>query len=143
MKTRAAVLREIGADWSVEEIELDEPKAGEILVKTTAAGMCHSDEHAHDGTMPVPLPIIGGHEGAGVVIGLGPGVTEFEVGDHISCSFIPSCGKCTWCARGQQNLCDLLDQSDRYIQYDHWSLSVPLIQWNLWNLRNHPNLRNH
>ena len=72
MKTRAAVLREIGADWSVEEIELDEPKAGEILVKTTAAGMCHSDEHAHDGTMPVPLPIIGGHEGAGVVIGLGP-----------------------------------------------------------------------
>ena len=66
MKTRAAVLREIGADWSVEEIELDEPKAGEILVKTTAAGMCHSDEHAHDGTMPVPLPIIGGHEGAGV-----------------------------------------------------------------------------
>ena len=60
---------EIGADWSVEEIELDEPKAGEILVKTTAAGMCHSDEHAHDGTMPVPLPIIGGHEGAGVVIG--------------------------------------------------------------------------
>ena len=107
MKTRAAVLREIGADWSVEEIELDEPKAGEILVKTTAAGMCHSDEHAHDGTMPVPLPIIGGHEGAGVVIGLGPGVTEFEVGDHISCSFTPSCGKCTWCARGQQNLCDL------------------------------------
>ncbi|HAB57346.1 MAG TPA: alcohol dehydrogenase, partial [Acidimicrobiaceae bacterium] len=107
MKTRAAVLREISADWSVEEIELDEPKAGEILVKTTAAGMCHSDEHAHDGTMPVPLPIIGGHEGAGVVIGLGPGVTEFEVGDHISCSFIPSCGKCTWCARGQQNLCDL------------------------------------
>ena len=59
------ILREIGADWSVEEIELDEPKAGEILVKTTAAGMCHSDEHAHDGTMPVPLPIIGGHEGAG------------------------------------------------------------------------------
>ena len=57
MKTRAAVLREISADWSVEEIELDEPKAGEILVKTTAAGMCHSDEHAHDGTMPVPLPI--------------------------------------------------------------------------------------
>ena len=107
MKTRAAVLREVGADWSVEEIELDEPKAGEILVKTGAAGMCHSDEHAHDGTMPVPLPIIGGHEGSGTVIGLGPGVTEFEIGDQISCSFIPSCGKCTWCARGQQNLCDL------------------------------------
>ncbi len=107
MKTRAAVLREIGAEWSIEEIELDEPQVGEILVKTLAAGMCHSDEHAHDGSMPVPLPIVGGHEGSGVVVALGPGVTEFEVGDHISCSFIPSCGKCRWCASGQQNLCDL------------------------------------
>ena len=107
MKTRAAVLREVGAAWNVEEIELDDPRTGEILVKTLAAGMCHSDEHAHDGTMPAPMPLIGGHEGAGEVIGLGPGVTEFEIGDHISCSFIPSCGKCTWCARGQQNLCDL------------------------------------
>jgi len=107
MKTRAAILREVGADWSVEEIELDDPQAGEILVKTLAAGMCHSDEHAHDGTMPVPMPLVGGHEGAGEVIGLGPGVTEFEIGDHISCSFIPSCGKCSFCASGQQNLCDL------------------------------------
>ncbi|MEZ5167832.1 MAG: NDMA-dependent alcohol dehydrogenase [Acidimicrobiales bacterium] len=107
MKTRAAILREIGTPWSVEEIELDEPREGEILVKTLAAGMCHSDEHAHDGTMPVTLPLIGGHEGAGEVIGVGPGVTAFEVGDHISCSFIPSCGKCRWCASGQQNLCDL------------------------------------
>lgn len=107
MKTRAAILREVNTPWSVEEIELDEPQEREILVRTTAAGMCHSDEHAHDGTMPVPLPLIGGHEGAGEVIALGPGVSEFEVGDHISCSFIPSCGKCRWCASGQQNLCDL------------------------------------
>ena len=107
MKTRAAILREVGTDWSVEEVELDEPQHREILVKTLAAGMCHSDEHAHDGTMPVPLPIVGGHEGSGTVIALGPGVTEFEVGDRISCSYIPSCGKCTWCARGEQNLCDL------------------------------------
>ena len=64
MKTRAAVLREVNEPWSVEEIELDDPERGEILVKTLAAGMCHSDEHAHDGTMPVPLPIVGGHEGA-------------------------------------------------------------------------------
>ncbi len=107
MKTRAAVLREVGADWSVEEIELDDPLAREILVKTLAAGMCHSDEHAHDGTMPAPFPFVGGHEGAGEVIALGPGVTEFEVGDHVCCSFIPSCGKCRWCSSGQQNLCDL------------------------------------
>ncbi len=107
MKTRAAVLREPNTPWNVEVIELDEPQTGEILVKTLAAGMCHSDEHAHDGSMPTPLPIVGGHEGAGVVIGLGPGVTEFEIGDHMCCSYIPSCGKCTWCASGQQNLCDL------------------------------------
>jgi NDMA-dependent alcohol dehydrogenase len=107
MKTRAAILREVGADWNVEEIELDDPREGEILVKTLAAGMCHSDEHAHDGTMPAPMPLVGGHEGAGEVLALGPGVTEFEVGDHVSCSFIPSCGKCRWCASGQQNLCDL------------------------------------
>ena len=107
MKTRAAILREPNTPWSVEEIELDDPIEGEILVKTLAAGMCHSDEHAHDGTMPAPFPLVGGHEGAGVVLATGPGVTEFEVGDHISCSFIPSCGKCRWCASGQQNLCDL------------------------------------
>ncbi len=110
MKTRAAILREPNTPWSVEEIELDEPQVGEVLVKTLAAGICHSDEHAHDGSMPVPLPIVGGHEGSGEVIALGPGVTEFEVGDKISCSYIPSCGKCTWCASGQQNLCDLGSQ---------------------------------
>jgi len=107
MKTRAAVLREVNAPWSVEEIELDDPQPREILVKTLAAGMCHSDEHAHNGSMTVPLPVVGGHEGAGEVIAIGEGVTEFAVGDHIACSFIPSCGKCTWCARGMQNLCDL------------------------------------
>ena len=65
MKTRAAVLREPNSEWSVEEIELDPPLAGEILVKTMAAGLCHSDEHAFDGSMPVPLPLVGGHEGPG------------------------------------------------------------------------------
>jgi len=107
VKTRAAVIREANTDWSVEEIELDDPGPGEILVKTLAAGMCHSDEHGRDGSMPMPFPIIGGHEGSGEVIGLGEGVTEYEVGDHIACSFIPSCGRCTWCASGQANLCDL------------------------------------
>ena len=107
MKTRAAVLRETNADWSVEEIELDGPGPREVLVKTTAAGMCHSDEHARNGAMPVPLPIVGGHEGAGVVVEVGEGVAELAVGDHISASFVPSCGRCRWCADGQQHLCDL------------------------------------
>ena len=107
MKTRAAILREANTPWSVEEIELEDPQGGEILVRSLASGMCHSDEHAHDGTIPAPLPIIGGHEGAGEVIAIGPKVTEFEVGDHVCCSFIASCGKCAWCASGQQYLCDL------------------------------------
>ena len=107
MKTRAAVLRETNADWSVEEIELDAPGPREVLVKTTAAGMCHSDEHVRNGSMPLPMPIVGGHEGAGVVVEVGEGVAELAVGDHISASFVPSCGRCRWCADGQQHLCDL------------------------------------
>lgn len=107
MKTRAALLREPNSDWSVEEIEIDDPGPRQILVKTLAAGMCHSDEHGRDGSMPIPFPLIGGHEGAGEVVALGPGVSEFELGDHVSCSFIPSCGRCKWCADGMANLCDL------------------------------------
>jgi S-(hydroxymethyl)glutathione dehydrogenase/alcohol dehydrogenase len=107
MLTRAAILREPNTKWTVEEIELDPPRAGEILVKASAAGLCHSDEHAFDGSMPVPLPIVGGHEGAGIVVDVGEGVTEFEPGDQVSASFVPSCGKCSWCAKGMQNLCDL------------------------------------
>lgn len=107
MKTRAAVLREINTAWSVEEIELDPPRTREVLVRTSAAGMCHSDEHAVDGTLVPPLPLVGGHEGAGIVIEVGEGVTELAVGDHVSASFVPSCGRCRWCASGQQQICDL------------------------------------
>jgi S-(hydroxymethyl)glutathione dehydrogenase/alcohol dehydrogenase len=66
MRTKAAILREIGKEWSVEEIELDPPGHGEVLVKLAASGMCHSDEHLLTGDLPIALPIIGGHEGAGV-----------------------------------------------------------------------------
>ena len=107
MRTRAAVLREANTAWSIEEIELDGPGQREVLVKTAAAGLCHSDEHVFNGSMPAALPIVGGHEGAGVVIETGEGVTELEAGDHISVSFVPSCGRCRWCAGGQQNICDL------------------------------------
>jgi S-(hydroxymethyl)glutathione dehydrogenase/alcohol dehydrogenase len=107
VKVQAAILREINTSWSVEEIELDPPREREVLVKMVAAGMCHSDEHTLTGSMPAPMPLIGGHEGAGIVVELGPGVTSLEVGDHVATSFIPSCGRCKWCASGQQNLCDL------------------------------------
>jgi NDMA-dependent alcohol dehydrogenase len=108
MKTRAAVLRELNAPWSVEEIELDPPKAGEVLVKMAASGMCHSDDHIVTGDLagatPGP-PVIGGHEGSGVVMELGEGVTGLEVGDHVVFCFVPACGRCTNCVTGHSNLC--------------------------------------
>jgi S-(hydroxymethyl)glutathione dehydrogenase/alcohol dehydrogenase len=107
MKTKAAVLWELGHDWSIEEIELDPPKAGEVLVSLVASGMCHSDEHLVTGDLPAPLPLIGGHEGAGVVEEVGPGVTSVQPGDHVVFGFIPSCGRCPSCSTGHQNLCDL------------------------------------
>lgn len=112
MKTRAAVLYGVNEDWQVKDVELDGPKTGEVLVKSHAAGLCHSDEHLLTGDMfssdpeSSIFPCIGGHEGSGVVIEIGDGVTDFEVGDHVAVSFVPACGKCRWCASGMQNLCD-------------------------------------
>jgi S-(hydroxymethyl)glutathione dehydrogenase/alcohol dehydrogenase len=109
MRTRAAVLRGLNDKWSVEEIELDPPKHGEVLVKLAASGLCHSDEHILTGDLagacPGP-PMIGGHEGAGVVVETGPGVDWLAPGDHVVFGFIPACGRCTWCAAGHSNLCE-------------------------------------
>ncbi|CAN5704214.1 NDMA-dependent alcohol dehydrogenase [soil metagenome] len=107
MKTQAAILWEVGAPWSVEEIELDPPGPGEVLVELAASGLCHSDEHVVTGDLPFALPIIGGHEGAGVVQEVGPGVTSVAPGDHVVFGFIPSCGRCESCATGHSSLCDL------------------------------------
>ena len=118
MQTRAAILWETHTDWSVEDIELDPPKKGEVLVKLAASGLCHSDEHMVTGDMVLDpaiaeafglhqFPVIGGHEGAGEVVEVGPEVTGLEVGDHVVFSFIPSCGKCPSCSTGKQQLCDL------------------------------------
>jgi S-(hydroxymethyl)glutathione dehydrogenase/alcohol dehydrogenase len=118
MKARAAVLWGLNQDWKIEEIEIDPPKANEVLVQWKAAGMCHSDEHLVTGDMVPPkeawefmgiedfFPIIGGHEGAGVVLEVGPGVTTVQPGDHVSASFVPSCGRCKYCSTGRQNLCN-------------------------------------
>ncbi|MGH8929733.1 MAG: NDMA-dependent alcohol dehydrogenase [Egibacteraceae bacterium] len=107
MKTRAAVLRDVGKDWEIIELDLDPPKAGEVLIRYVAAGLCHSDEHLRHGDIVPRFPIVGGHEGAGIIEEVGPGVSRVKPGDHVVCSFIPSCGKCRWCCTGQQNLCDL------------------------------------
>jgi NDMA-dependent alcohol dehydrogenase len=107
MKTRAAILWGLGEPWSVEDVELDDPRAGEVMVKLAASGLCHSDEHLITGDIPIPFPVVGGHEGAGVIHKVGPGVTDLEVGDHVVLAFIPSCGKCRYCTTGHSNLCDL------------------------------------
>lgn len=109
MKTRAAVLHAAGhdAEWEMVELDLDEPGGGQVLVKWVAAGLCHSDEHLRDGTLTVRAPIVGGHEGAGIVEKVGPGVTAFSPGDHVVGTFLPTCGRCRFCATGQQQLCDL------------------------------------
>jgi S-(hydroxymethyl)glutathione dehydrogenase/alcohol dehydrogenase len=106
MKTRAAILWEKGKELSVEEIDLDPPKTGEVLVRLQHSGICHSDEHLLTGDLDFPLPVIAGHEGAGIVEEVGPGVTTIKPGDHVILQFYPSCGRCPACVSGHQNLCD-------------------------------------
>jgi S-(hydroxymethyl)glutathione dehydrogenase/alcohol dehydrogenase len=107
MKTNAALLFSQPGKWEVTEVDLDEPKTNEVLVKMVAAGLCHSDDHMATGDMPsMKLPIAGGHEGAGIVEAVGPNVSSVAPGDHVVLQFIPGCGRCRWCASGQQNLCD-------------------------------------
>jgi len=108
VKTKGAILWGVHEEWSVEEIELGDPRQGEVTVELAASGLCHSDEHLVTGGTPVAsYPVIGGHEGAGVVTKVGPGVTGLKEGDHVVTAFIPACGQCPPCSRGQQNLCDL------------------------------------
>ncbi|HEY5112244.1 MAG TPA: NDMA-dependent alcohol dehydrogenase [Acidimicrobiales bacterium] len=117
---KASIVNEVHGQWRTETIEIDDPHANEVKVKMAFAGMCHSDEHLRTGDM-VPdatvieflsgrssmFPIIGGHEGSGVVESVGPNVTSLKPGDHVAVSFVPSCGKCEFCASGRQYLCDL------------------------------------
>jgi NDMA-dependent alcohol dehydrogenase len=107
MKTKAALLLETPGPWHVEEVDLDGPRDHEVLVRLAASGLCHSDEHFATGDIGVAvLPFCGGHEGSGVIEAVGPGVRGLKVGDHIVTSFVPGCGRCRWCANGQQNLCN-------------------------------------
>jgi NDMA-dependent alcohol dehydrogenase len=118
MKSRAAILHDVGGPWSVEDIELDPPREDEVLVEMAAAGLCHSDDHILTGDMSLPnevlrslglpdmFPLIGGHEGSGTVVEVGDGVTEFAAGDHVVMSFVAVCGQCRWCATGMEYLCD-------------------------------------
>jgi S-(hydroxymethyl)glutathione dehydrogenase/alcohol dehydrogenase len=91
--------------FAVENVHLDGPKAGEVLVKMGATGVCHSDLSVINQTIPLPLPMVVGHEGAGVVDRVGEGVTNVKPGDHVVLSFVPTCGECFHCLRGETHLC--------------------------------------
>lgn len=102
---KAAVLRAYGAPLSIEDIEIDPPKENEVLVRVVASGICHSDYSVIHGKLRSPLPVVLGHEGAGIVEEVGPGVTNVKVGDPIVASLSPSCGQCPMCREGKPNLC--------------------------------------
>lgn len=103
---KAAVLYEYQQPLVVEDVELDPPKAGEVLVRTVASGVCHSDYHIVKGEWTPPLPMVLGHEAAGVVEAVGPGVDQPKVGDHVIISFRPQCGRCYYCTIGRPVLCN-------------------------------------
>jgi len=107
VKVKGAVFVGQGADMPVEELELAEPGFGEVLVRYGASGLCHSDLSVLNGTLPIPGPSILGHEGAGTVEAIGPGVEKVKVGDTVVVSFIPACGQCWHCVRGESQLCDV------------------------------------
>ncbi|MBU3686629.1 MAG: NDMA-dependent alcohol dehydrogenase [Mycobacterium sp.] len=108
MKTKGALIWEFNQPWSIEEIEIGDPAPNEVKVQMEASGMCHSDHHLVTGGIPMlGFPVLGGHEGAGIVTEVGEGVESVAPGDHVVMSFIPSCGKCPSCQAGLRNLCDL------------------------------------
>jgi NDMA-dependent alcohol dehydrogenase len=119
MTTRAVVCSGLNEPWKTEEVEIDPPGNREVRVKMVYAGMCHSDEHLRTGDIsaspevlemigvPSMFPVVGGHEGSGIVTEVGTNVTQVALGDHVAVSFVPSCGTCHWCASGRQNMCDL------------------------------------
>src|ERR1700761_6339037 len=103
MQSKAAICRGNGLPV-VETIVVEPPRHNEVLIEVAACGVCHSDLSVTDGTIPIPRPVVLGHEGAGVVKEVGPEVTGFAVGDHVVSSFVSVCGLCTYCQRGRFSL---------------------------------------
>lgn len=103
---RAAVLYNFNDPFKIETVELKDPQQGEVLVKVVASGVCHSDLSIQRGILPMPPPIIIGHEGAGIVEAVGPAVTSVRPGDHVILTWLYSCGHCRDCGRGKPHLCD-------------------------------------
>ena len=103
---KAAVLYEAFQPLEVVDVDLEGPRQGEVLVKLAASGVCHSDLHYMKGVREHPMPVVLGHEGAGTVEEVGPNVTYARPGDHVVLSFVPTCGRCSYCVNGKHNLCE-------------------------------------
>src|SRR5690242_15900019 len=131
MKTRAAVAYAAGKPLLIEEVDLEGPKAGEVLVEIKATGVCHTDEFTRSGADPEGLfPVIFGHEGAGVVVDVGPGVTSVQKGDHVIPLYTPECRNCKSCLSGKTNLCTAIrstqgqgDRKSTRLNSSHMSIS--------------------
>jgi len=108
VKTRAALFRETGRPLEAVELDLEEPKAGEVLVRMAAIGVCGSDLHVYKGEWPRPAPMVLGHEGAGVVEAVGEDVDTHMVGDRVVISWAPACGECAACRKGRPAACEPL-----------------------------------
>ncbi len=124
---KAAVCYAYDQPLTVEEIDIDPPKAGEVLVRVAACAICHSDVHQIRGDWSAALPLVAGHEASGVVVELGSGVTTVAVGDHVVMSLLRSCGRCFYCARGDLHLCE----GDFALQHEtrlHNKRGEPIIQ---------------
>ncbi len=106
MQMQAAILTEAHTPFKIETVDIAPPRAGEVLVKMAAAGICHSDWHIVAGKAAFPAPIILGHEGAGIVEAIGPGVTRVQPGDHVTLSWKACCGHCFYCRGGEPSICD-------------------------------------
>jgi len=106
VKTKGALLWELNTPLRVDEIDVGDPVHDEVQVQLHAAGVCHSDYHLVTGATPIGLPVLGGHEGAGVVTKVGKNVTDIQEGDHVVLAFIPACGHCQPCMKGFRSLCD-------------------------------------
>jgi S-(hydroxymethyl)glutathione dehydrogenase/alcohol dehydrogenase len=107
VKTEAAVLWRPGDPVEILDVDLAPPSAGEVLVQIAACGVCASDLHVVDGDLPEPFPLVLGHEAAGIVLEVGPGVDSLAPGDHVVLALVPSCGECRECGRGRPNFCEV------------------------------------
>jgi len=109
---KAAILRQVSAPLSIENVELAAPGPHEVLIRTAAAGVCHSDVHFVTGAYPHPLPVVMGHEAAGVVEAVGPGVSYVKPGDHVITILSPFCGHCEYCLSGRMAICHTVNRDE-------------------------------